>query len=153
MNEERKAEAFDIVQRPKHYNLHPSGIETIEICELLSFSLGNALKYVWRSGDKDDRKQDLKKAVWYLNRFYNDVRYNPGVDNYRLVAKLSEQVLAVEGKESCLGYFLKTMITDPDSNWPMKIVARLELEISRLEAERTKDRDPHGPREGDLDYG
>lgn len=141
MNEERRsgsdrrAQPFDIVQKPKHYNLHPSGVETIEICELLSFTLGNALKYVWRADDKDNRKQDLKKAVWYLQRFYHDPRYNPGIDNYRAVVKLAEKVLAVEGVETPLGFFLKTMTTSPESKWPLFIIVRLEKEISLLEAE------------------
>ncbi len=131
----RKDQPFDVVQKPKHYNLHASGVETIEVCELLSFTLGNALKYVWRAGDKDDRKQDLKKAIWYLLRFHNDPRYNPGIDNYRQVAKLVEKVLAVESVESPLGFFLKTMIASPESVWPLTIVFRLQSEIAKLEPE------------------
>jgi len=34
----------------------------------LDFFLGNAFKYLWRAGHKDDVLQDLKKAQWYLNR-------------------------------------------------------------------------------------
>jgi len=33
----------------------------------LNFSLGNAIKYILRSDKKENRIQDLKKAVWYLN--------------------------------------------------------------------------------------
>jgi hypothetical protein len=34
----------------------------------LGFSLGNAVKYILRAGKKGDAIQDLRKAVWYLNR-------------------------------------------------------------------------------------
>lgn len=59
---------FDIINKAKHYNLHPSGIECIELAERLSFCAGNAFKYVFRRGDKDDIAQDLDKALYYLNR-------------------------------------------------------------------------------------
>lgn len=58
---------FDAVQKPKHYNNHPSGIECIQITEHMNFCLGNALKYLWRA-DLKNGIEDLEKAVWYLNR-------------------------------------------------------------------------------------
>ena|SRR5690349_524392 len=65
-----RPEGFDIVQRPKHYNAHPSGVECIEIAEYMGFNLGNAFKYLWRAGLKaEDSTQDLEKALWYLRRF------------------------------------------------------------------------------------
>jgi len=53
---------------PKHYK-HPSGVECVDIAEHLPFCLGNALKYVWRAGEKGDYVEDLRKAEWYLKRF------------------------------------------------------------------------------------
>ncbi len=32
------------------------------------FCLGNAIKYIWRADLKHDAIEDLKKAVWYLER-------------------------------------------------------------------------------------
>jgi hypothetical protein len=58
----------DVVNHPKHYNEHPSGIECIEIVEHYNFNCGNAIKYIWRAGLKDDAIVDLKKAIWYLER-------------------------------------------------------------------------------------
>jgi len=59
----------DVVNHPKHYTQHPSGVECIQITEHMGFCLGNALKYIWRAGLKSDNPvQDLRKAVWYLNR-------------------------------------------------------------------------------------
>ena len=59
----------DNVNHPKHYTSDPSGIECIDISENWSFCLGNALKYIWRSGKKDAEAeiQDLEKAIWYIN--------------------------------------------------------------------------------------
>lgn len=40
------------------------------------FHMGNALKYLWRCGQKCDRVEDLKKAKWYLQRYLDYC--NPG---------------------------------------------------------------------------
>lgn len=58
----------DPVNHPSHYNSHPSGVECITVTEHMSFCLGNAVKYIWRAGLKDDALQDLKKARFYLDR-------------------------------------------------------------------------------------
>lgn len=65
----------DNVNHPKHYNSHPSGIECIEVTRHYCFSIGNAIKYLWRAGLKEDSSlssrekeiEDLKKAIWYIN--------------------------------------------------------------------------------------
>ena len=38
---------------------------------LLPYHLGNALKYIARAGRKDPAKteEDLRKAIWYINRY------------------------------------------------------------------------------------
>lgn len=59
---------MDNVNKPRHYIKHPSGVECIQITEHMNFCLGNAIKYIWRAGLKQDAIEDLKKAVWYLNR-------------------------------------------------------------------------------------
>lgn len=53
---------------PDHYRRHPSGIECIQITEHMSFPLGSAIKYIWRADLKANPIEDLKKAVWYLER-------------------------------------------------------------------------------------
>lgn len=63
------------VNHPKWYNKHPSGIECIEIARHYCFSIGNAFKYLWRAGlkneegieDIDKEIEDLEKAIWYIN--------------------------------------------------------------------------------------
>jgi len=47
---------------------HPSGVECIQITEHMNFCLGNAIKYIWRADLKNDSIEDLKKAIWYINR-------------------------------------------------------------------------------------
>lgn len=58
----------DPVSHPKHYRSHPSGIECIQITEHMGFCLGNAVKYIWRADLKGNSIEDLKKAVWYIER-------------------------------------------------------------------------------------
>ena len=60
--------AEDLVNHPPHYTAHPSGVECIQITEHMNFCLGNAIKYIWRADLKHDAIEDLKKAVWYVNR-------------------------------------------------------------------------------------
>ena len=56
------------VDHPSHYNNSPSGIECIDVVEHMNFNRGNAVKYIWRAGDKGDPVTDLAKARWYLDR-------------------------------------------------------------------------------------
>jgi hypothetical protein len=58
----------DNVNHPKHYTNHPSGIECIQITEHMGFNLGNAIKYIWRADLKGEAIDDLRKAVWYIQR-------------------------------------------------------------------------------------
>jgi hypothetical protein len=58
----------DTVNNPKHYTSHPSGVECIQITEHMGFNLGNAMKYIWRADLKADAVEDLRKAIWYINR-------------------------------------------------------------------------------------
>ena len=54
------------VINPAHYR-QGSGVECIDVVRHLPFAQGNAMKYVWRAGHKDDIRQDLDKALWYVN--------------------------------------------------------------------------------------
>lgn len=64
----------DNVNHPKHYTSDPSGIECIDVTRHRNFNIGNAIKYLWRAGLKEDKDrkiidkqvEDLNKAVWYL---------------------------------------------------------------------------------------
>jgi len=58
------------VNNPEHYGGKENPYEAIKVIEAhsLDFCLGNSVKYILRAGKKDDIKQDLEKAIWYLNR-------------------------------------------------------------------------------------
>lgn len=71
----------DKVNHPKHYCNHPSGCECIQITEHYGFCIGNAIKYLWRAGLKEDAYkttiekeiEDLQKAIWYINRHISNL--------------------------------------------------------------------------------
>ncbi len=72
MSDEKEA-----VDHPKHYNASPAcckkcgeNVECIDVIEHMSLSCGNAVKYIWRAGEKDPAKEieDLRKARWYIDR-------------------------------------------------------------------------------------
>lgn len=58
-----------MVDHPPHYTSDPSGVERIQITRHRNFNIGNAIKYLWRAGLKDQSAtvEDLRKAVWYIN--------------------------------------------------------------------------------------
>jgi hypothetical protein len=62
----------DKVNHPDHYGGESNPYEAINVIEAwgADFHLGNALKYICRAGRKDGNtaKDDLHKAVWYLER-------------------------------------------------------------------------------------
>lgn len=58
----------DMVNHPPHYTGHASGIECIQITEHMGFLIGSAMKYLWRCELKHDAIEDLRKAIWYIER-------------------------------------------------------------------------------------
>jgi hypothetical protein len=65
------------VDHPSHYRAS-TGFETIDVIDAwgLGFSLGNAVKYISRTGFKDPSKaiEDLEKARWYLDHEISRLR-------------------------------------------------------------------------------
>ena len=59
----------DMVHFPPHYQA-TNGLEAINVIEGfgLGFCLGNAVKYILRAGKKNNREEDLEKAIWYISR-------------------------------------------------------------------------------------
>jgi hypothetical protein len=64
----------DNVNHPSHYKM--GGIETIDFIEAkgLGYHLGNVVKYITRADHKGNRKEDLLKAQWYLNRAISNLK-------------------------------------------------------------------------------
>lgn len=60
---------------PAHYGADSGGIQCIDAIAAaigdegaMNFCRGNAIKYLWRGGKKDDTVQDLRKAMWYIEK-------------------------------------------------------------------------------------
>lgn len=76
------------VNHPKHYTSHPSGVECIDIARHYCFSIGNAIKYLWRAGLKKDASledidkeiEDLQKAKWYIDDRINQLNQQKNVN-------------------------------------------------------------------------
>jgi hypothetical protein len=68
----------DAVNHPAHYT--QGGIECIDAIKSAVTNLtgikavctANAIKYIWRWHDKGGT-EDIKKAIWYLNRLLQEV--------------------------------------------------------------------------------
>lgn len=68
---------MDMVNHPPHYN--QGGIECIDAIKVATQGLtgieavctGNAMKYLWRWKQKNG-KEDLKKAVWYIQHLLKE---------------------------------------------------------------------------------
>ena len=62
----------DMVNHPPHYQGQVETIDGIEAAlgpdGFRAYCRGNALKYIWRAGKKGDADEDIRKAIWYLNR-------------------------------------------------------------------------------------
>lgn len=64
----------DRVNHPSYYQ-DPSGVECITVARHRDFNIGNALKYLWRAGLKEEEGlnrvekqiEDLQKAIFYIN--------------------------------------------------------------------------------------
>ncbi len=53
---------------PSHYK--SNGMEAIDVIEAfgLSYQLGSAAKYILRAGKKGPAAEDLRKAIWFIER-------------------------------------------------------------------------------------
>lgn len=59
---------FDIIQKAKHYNNHPSGVECGEISWQMTAALCQAFQYGWRYYEKENPAQDLRKMLFYVRK-------------------------------------------------------------------------------------
>lgn len=64
----------DMVNHPEHYETN--GIECIDAIvasqgkdSAKEFCVCNAFKYIWRNKHKNNSVEDIKKAIWYLEKF------------------------------------------------------------------------------------
>ena len=61
------------VDHPAHYN--KTSLEVIDAIDAweLDFSEGNVVKYLLRAKHKNDAKEDLEKALWYIQRLLDNL--------------------------------------------------------------------------------
>lgn len=123
----------DPVNHPKHYNAHPSGVEAIELCRLLPFSIGNAAKYLMRAGlkDKSPTKQDLLKAAWYLN----DQASDPDFCISGKAVRIAKKIMEAEPYGTSLYCIMALLV---NLSWDAGELARLSSVVKR-EAMALKD--------------
>ena len=60
----------ETINHPSYYKA--GGMEAIDVVEAygLGFHLGNAVTYILRAGRKTENgKEDIAKAIWYLERY------------------------------------------------------------------------------------
>jgi hypothetical protein len=66
------SEQKEMVNHPSHYGGEDNPYEAIKVIDAWDldkdFYLGNAVKYLSRAGKKDNVVQDLKKAIWYIEK-------------------------------------------------------------------------------------
>ena len=74
VNIEKISMSKEMVNHPEHYGGKENIYEVVKVCEAWGLDndayIFNVVKYVARAGKKDTDKelQDMKKALWYLNR-------------------------------------------------------------------------------------
>jgi hypothetical protein len=105
------------VAHPRHYNQHPSNIETIELIEHLPANLSNAVKYIWRCGLKQTETplRDLQSAKWYTDREIRRIELfeledEPKPKTEIVWRSLARQVIAAEKPGSLLSGYLEALL-------------------------------------------
>lgn len=120
---------------PQHYRT-VGGVQLIELVRLLPFSIGNSIKYAYRNARKENAKQDLEKALWYLDDF---AQHPQRVDlaDFRITQELLD--LVMDGadpadRESCEA-LVEVYLTMPDTeDFPDAVATARELLTARIAA-------------------
>lgn len=60
---------FDPVNNPSHYLKAAVLIQPIELTARLNSCLGQALNYIFRAPYKNNEEEDLKKAIFYFEKY------------------------------------------------------------------------------------
>ena len=66
----------DNVNHPKHYVEASVRVEPIDLLRYAPFDLGCAMKYLIRFDKKGKPVEDLRKALWYLDRVDESCEFN-----------------------------------------------------------------------------
>lgn len=101
------AALFDDVARPKHY-IAASGLEARHVIADwdLAFNLGNAVKYILRAGRKGPARQDLEKALQYLDFVSLDIAAGRSLIEWR-----SHRVMRLSAEEVAIAFGTSNTLT------------------------------------------
>lgn len=105
------------VDHPRHYNQHPSKVETIDLIENLPCNLANAVKYLWRCGLKTTETplRDLMSARWYTERERQRIRMyeleNEPVPKTEIVWRAIAHRVIEAGDGGVLSGYLANLLT------------------------------------------
>ena len=108
----------DLVDHPEHYNKYKH--EVIELAEKFDFCIGNAIKYLLRAPYKGNYLQDLKKALWYLERAQKNGYESPSsADSILKLAQSFEHPFVLK---------LVRTVLEPDSLSGIIITLKFDIE-------------------------
>ena len=67
-------EMLEMVNHPNHYGGKEDPYEAINVIEAwgLDFHCGSVVKYIARHKKKGSPKEDIEKAIWYLERYRDE---------------------------------------------------------------------------------
>jgi DNA polymerase III sliding clamp (beta) subunit (PCNA family) len=113
----------DLINNPPHYKSHPSGVECIQITEHMSFTLGNAMKYIWRADEKGSAIEDLKKAEFYIKR---EIERREAGDGIQRAAQLEgDEAISLSRDD------VEKLKLNVESKEAQKVVDRMTAQVNR----------------------
>ena len=116
---------YEHVVHPKHYNSHPSGVECIDVIEHFSFNLGTAFKYVMRRDDKGNAKQDINKAIFYIQRNRRAEHITRSLDyvlaSLNAIVNTEHNLAANLFYDHVRSYIVSATDTDHDHDSPIRV--------------------------------
>ena len=105
-----KSISNDPVNHPSHYIKAAVMVQPIELTARLNACLGQAVNYIVRAPYKNNEREDLEKAIFYLKKF-NEVTGHAGADMGetafvlgRIFAKQTEHVYIKQALTELFGY-------------------------------------------------
>ena len=112
----------EAVNHPSHYVKCAVMLEPIELTSRLDACLGQAINYVLRAPYKGSQKEDLKKAVFYLNRELGNLElctrysttgtaflYHSGSDNDAMRKAMIVAFVTLTDETTTAGKFLRKL--------------------------------------------
>lgn len=112
----------DPVNAPSWYTTHPSGVECLDVVRHMTFTVGNAVKYVWRHEGKNG-VEDLRKAAFYLrDALDSGDRLFTSLWSRNAATPLIDKVLVWE---TGLRHGFFNALTDLDLEWALECVTEM----------------------------